>query len=1492
MKKLVFTYSFSIVFLLVVLALAMLLVRPIMRTIGAKLETIQNDYVALLEDTVGLTVSYDSLSPSILSAIRMENIQISDVENDSSLIAIGSVKLRWNILRLFGDNPENALGELVIDGFTADYDYLQNSEIIEKVVRAFQSTANGDALQVEAVEMQIESEEDLQRLIQTILSPVFALPIDVQFKNTELTYNGNAFFAQINFSTIEIYDQDTTEYLNLIVDGVVKLTSKDAFEDFGELSTRISLKGRVSETLENSFAQLSLSSFQESDYVIPRLDFHTFYSNNTLHAVAMQNVLPFSIEFLYNALEEQAKLTFNAENFQIFDLVSYEGQNELLRNFRGTSISGKYDFSYNRKTLETDYSATGSMTLPPLLTGEEIVLSYGINGDTDTLRISYFDALSNTISAGYTGSVNLSTFIPSGLLDIRSFSAPSGNTLSSEIYFDSLENELIIFAPQIMLGEKALTALQLEIERIGNEIDFSFEVSDYSRSETSEPGVLSANGNYDFDTNQFFQLEVLSDGMFLSSINELLLWYLPKEEAQTFALLNSPLEPYIFSFNAFFSTDFNSYSYSVPYVIVANTELDDEFLLFSANGNESLFQVPNLDMLVAGQSIQLEASGDLGDGKSEIFFNSSLFFNSIPYTFSGAFMPTEYLAISGDYDLNVAVNFYENVRFSAIGQVQALPISISNTLLSLSFDTSVTHESIGDWFVDVKNFNIENITSTNILRPNFTVIGNVTPNGAFFNQVSYSDDLSTLGGILASSWNINNSILENLTLNLLLEDSFSNEKYELNVEAFNLSGVAFGDEAFLENMFFSADVLIQDSPSGRFVNFQTESNTINVALTAQGTLENPSASLVVENASFQLGPDNTEFSGSIVLEDFSVTANDVDIAYGNISFKNIDGSVSLRDFNGSLDGFVEGRLSSSSYFAEKTFSSPVLFSIASSDGGEDIPISEKTFAINVVFEEIVSTFLPQLQNYTVELVRTPGRFDLQAGLNGEVTGYLLDTGEISVNATEDFFVQFDAFGIMENSELTMFIDNIFADAQDFSTLVDLPVFSLHSGIAVGSGTLTGPLNDLQINAELFGTNMEISVPDYVNERLICADFPVTVSQNVFSAQNAYFIAQETQTAVNLDVTLSMEQLEFTYLSLDLATLNDEYVLGGYRMPYGTFDGLAQTDLELYITNDLVEVSGNIDTKEVEAIISIVPSNEIIEIGEYDIFVDLVITVEGQSPLYLPSKNNPIIRGLVTQVEPLVIQMDTRYATSLIAGEFSMRGGEILYLSRTFLAREASAVFYDSIESFDPRLTASAEIRERDENGDLVRILLSVENQQLSQLDPIFESIPSMSEQDIMTLLGQIILGSSEEIDPLFLLGGLANYGTQVTVLRGLENEVRDLLNFDTFSFRSMFLQNAIVSTFDNTTNEDLNVGNLLDNTTVYIGKYLNETLYADALLSLVYDEDRLDLGLRGLVFQPEFGLELPSPFATIRWSIAPDLTTDWDLLVPFTSISFSWKYNF
>jgi hypothetical protein len=267
---------------------------------------------------------------------------------------------------------------------------------------------------------------------------------------------------------------------------------------------------------------------------------------------------------------------------------------------------------------------------------------------------------------------------------------------------------------------------------------------------------------------------------------------------------------------------------------------------------------------------------------------------------------------------------------------------------------------------------------------------------------------------------------------------------------------------------------------------------------------------------------------------------------------------------------------------------------------------------------------------------------------------------------------------------------------------------------------------------------------------------------------------------------------------------------------------------------------------------------------------------------------------------VAVRVDTAANVFDLHGDVVLRGGEIEYFNRTFYIREGRVVFDGNSDTFDPLLTVRAETRERDTEGEQVRITMAATNQRFSQFTATFSTSPSKSEAEIMALLGQMITGGDGgDARRWAYMGG--NWLMQLLVIRRIENGLRDLLKFDIFSLRTMALQNLLENRLTAVeAQKPLAVGNFLDNTTVYIGKYFGSSIYVDVLMHFLYDESRelTHPESGGIIFQPEIGLELSSPFTAfpaIRWSLAPEIGNN-DLsfipaMVSATSITLSWKLS-
>jgi hypothetical protein len=277
--------------------------------------------------------------------------------------------------------------------------------------------------------------------------------------------------------------------------------------------------------------------------------------------------------------------------------------------------------------------------------------------------------------------------------------------------------------------------------------------------------------------------------------------------------------------------------------------------------------------------------------------------------------------------------------------------------------------------------------------------------------------------------------------------------------------------------------------------------------------------------------------------------------------------------------------------------------------------------------------------------------------------------------------------------------------------------------------------------------------------------------------------------------------------------------------------------------------------------------------------------------------NPLLRGLVTPGTAITVRTDSVLNIFDIRGDIILRGGEIEYLNRTFYLREGRVFFDGNTETVDPLVTVRAEIRETDIDGNHVRITMSAVNQRFSQFSATFSASPPKSEAEIMALLGQIILGDPEDARQILIASG--SWLVQNAILSGIEDGLRNLLKFDIFSIRTMALQNIGENLLTaSELRKPLSAGNIFDNSTVYIGRYFGSSVYLDMLVHFSYDESKelIDPMSNGIVVQPELGLEMISPFAAIRWSIAPVVGSDEmsfaPMLVSAASITLSWKFNF
>jgi hypothetical protein len=282
----------------------------------------------------------------------------------------------------------------------------------------------------------------------------------------------------------------------------------------------------------------------------------------------------------------------------------------------------------------------------------------------------------------------------------------------------------------------------------------------------------------------------------------------------------------------------------------------------------------------------------------------------------------------------------------------------------------------------------------------------------------------------------------------------------------------------------------------------------------------------------------------------------------------------------------------------------------------------------------------------------------------------------------------------------------------------------------------------------------------------------------------------------------------------------------------------------------------------------------------------------------PSNNFPVLRGFAATGEEISLYYSDAGAESFrLQGNVGIQGGQLFNFERSFYLREGEIAFDESGEEFDPRVSVRAEIREVSNEGP-VEIYLIAENSPLSNFSPRFESDPPLTDVEILAILGGNIFAGGDT-DVLELSNALlltSDIAFQFGIMRGIESTIREALNLDLFSVRSSLFQNLVRGVIDEPAdpldNVSPSLGQYLDNTTVFVGRYLGTDLFLEALVQLRSSNPfESNLGaLGGLEVESEISLDFETPLFLLEWNFFP--RNPEDLFVTDNSFTFSWEFSY
>lgn len=242
--------------------------------------------------------------------------------------------------------------------------------------------------------------------------------------------------------------------------------------------------------------------------------------------------------------------------------------------------------------------------------------------------------------------------------------------------------------------------------------------------------------------------------------------------------------------------------------------------------------------------------------------------------------------------------------------------------------------------------------------------------------------------------------------------------------------------------------------------------------------------------------------------------------------------------------------------------------------------------------------------------------------------------------------------------------------------------------------------------------------------------------------------------------------------------------------------------------------------------------------------DMQVTTGKNVNFYFPTEDSPIISVTIDEGQQASFSFNHRTQQLIVDGDIGFRTGEIYYFQKNFYVTEGSFRFRTDAftRQINPVINLRARIRDFDSNGNKVDIYLVLQDSTLDNLSPRFESVPSLTTNEILQILGQSILPSSAygqvNVSSVVSLAATATdvisrLGIIDTGSSGLANSIKNSLGLDMFTMRSNIVQNILFDVLPGTSLVSSSASPLaryLDNTTIFLGKYLGRDFFLQGMI--------------------------------------------------------------
>ena len=1423
---------------------------------------IRDNLISMLENRIGRKIRYSSISPTIFGSFDVRNVRIVG-EDEEAVLAVSRFRVAYSLLDLFRGRFQS-IRSVHVDTPVIDFNLERDYDLL----RLFEGNGSGP--------------EGSAKSFAEMLPDKLVLRV----RNGKFLISTSG--DQFEFDMVNLATEIGEKRIVLEVRWVGGLTIARLIGEPVSVRLGMRISGSCGTDLEEGEAVFSVSSITGDAQSSSPVAFGLLMHDGTVNFWKMPDNLPLNFSLAYGINDGSVDAEMRCRDFMLRDFLSFSGGLENARQLLDVVSSGTAAFSRSDEgKLGYSVDMAGAVQADGSLPYRGTAFELRAAGDeagvhVDSFRLSMPKTADTRSSfygnVGFAGDVGFNPLAPDGMLSLGSFSLSGVNGVDANILVSSSKGKINFFSETVRMGSVELVALNVLVQPDKNDLGIAVSALRFTDVESHDNvrlGTLSLEGAMHSDSvSRRLDASLRLDSFPMGDLAEMAM---PFVNASFFPVpLDVLLHNVSVTTEVFLSTDFVNLLYNAPRVVFASDAGRGFMGLVSLSGTDRRFELSEGRFVFGEEAVLVSCRAEF-PGAGDLGFSVNANYRDLWYSVNGAVVRGVSADIRGSYGLDMKLAA-SGGGYSGHVRADGFPLPFIGESALLSFSARLRYDSPKSWYV-----NLEHLETLNIASPvglaQFVITGIANQDGIIFPLMSYSDRFGTLDGKASISWEDDYS-----RFNGVVSIGQEGEMYRAdgNFADGHLDLAVLGSSMRLDRIFASLSNTLADGDIrvswDSIDSFRAEFNLSSVNGRMLNRQFSASARAVLDDREFSLSGLRFNFAG-------------ID---GSVPQFTVNGASGLAETSAELKGVVGGKELEGSFGIEASFK-PIRTWV-------QIGEALQSFSGTANFSRLRYGNSEQPQPFPVSFSRRGGELSVNGGPRNSLRMQMDSDGNFYAGLSNPFPVRGTVAGSIRNNTINARCGDLYIDMGGlFELLPDSPDIYLTGGYVNAAVDIRGSFTDPEFFGYARGTSLRFRIPGFIPQDLRPIPFNVAIEGN--EMRFGPVAATVGNGAGTVGGWFRFDRWIPNIFSLDILVPRETPI--PYR--YDNIGFLAHGDvsgrLDISMENMAMDVTGDLYANNTELSIN---SDEMIMAQKRDVFAEqkipvvtnLAISTGPMVEFFYPDSRYPILRATPDMGTKVYLSVDSMTRQFSLTSDVKIRSGEMFYFERSFYIRSGLLVFRENERRFEPRLTARAEVRDRNDEGP-VTISMIVDNAPLLSFTARFESTPSLSQMDIFALLGQTMVGSPVQVSentgviPAFF-SSTVDFLSQLFVVRRLEQQIRNFMRLDMFSVRTQILYNtaaALVETMglsESSVDRTGKVGNYFDNTTVFIGKYIGQDMFVQSMLSMKYDPNNTSLG--GMTFRPDIGIELQNPLFSIRWDFVPTHPENWYVNDNSITLSRSWSF--